>query len=576
MSLDSVTLSVIHNKFKEIVSEMDATLVNTAFSPIICDAMDMANGLYRADGRTIAQGERGLPIFVGNMEFMVANIADHFSESMTEGDVYLVNDPYHSGTHLNDVCLVKPFFVDDTVLTFLANTAHWVDVGGATPGGFSVTRDLYQEGIRIKPVRISDGGEAVETTRELVLNNVRLPRDSAGDLQAQINALHRGERRLKSILNEYGVETIRAAIDGLESSSKAQMVARIRELPDGHYSYTDFLDNDGVTKERLPISIDLVVDKGTMHLDFSGSARVARGPFNLPPSTTKSACHLTIKHMFPDIPINAGCFDPIDIKLPENSVVNAEAPAPTLGYISTTMRVVDTVMGVLAEAMPDEAPAQPFSTAMPMSISGQDVDDEPFVMVFYVGGGLGAYSDQDGLSFANPPMARSIVPASELYERDYPIMFTRRGARNDSEGPGKYRGGFGLTYEFELLSEEAEVSFLADRSEHMPNGVSGGGKAAGSRVTFTRDGKTYTTEFKSKGTGVGISTGDRVRLDTPGGGGHGNPRDRHPEAVRVDVAKGYVSVARARDEYGVVIVERNGEKVVDWVATEDQRGEQDG
>ena len=566
--VDPVTLSVIRGRFDQIVSEMDAVLVRSAFSPIIAEANDMTNGLFRADGRTVVQGDLGLPIFTGNMEFTVNAISKQYEGDMHEGDIFITNDPYIGGTHLMDMKLVKPYFVNGEFVTFIATTGHWTDIGSIVPGGFNgETTSIFQEGVRIPPLKLHDQGERNDEILELVFTNVRRPDDIRGDFKAQLNALTVGEERLDSLVEEYGVDTVAHAIGELEQRSEAQMRSHIEEIPDGSYSYADFMDNDGITDEPLPIKLTMTVDGSDVSLDFGESAASTAGPINIPRSCTVSACNIAFKHIYPDIPTNGGCFTPLNVTVSEESLLNAKPPSPTVGYTETSQRVLDTVFGALSEAIPDKVPAQSFSTSGGVIVSGT-ADDEEYMIVLPLAGGYGGSKSQDGLNHSTPPYARAQSPTIEVLESKYPVRFEEQRLRTDSGGAGQNRGGLGTSYIFEVLDADASVSMVGDRCDYTPGGVNGGQHAVGSEYVFVRNGSEDRPPMRTKAQDYPLGYGDVIHLRTPGGGGHGAPFDREPERVLTDVKQGYVSPAHAKDAYGVAIVEESGEYTVKESDTE--------
>lgn len=569
--LDPVTLSVIRGQVTQLTNEMDLTLVNSAFSPIICEANDMASGIFRPDGRTISQGDFGLPIFVGNMEFTVMSIAEAFDGDINPGDVFATNDPYVGGTHLLDVTLVKPYFRDGELLAFIANTGHWTDIAGSSPGGFTgKTTEIQQEGIRIKPVKLFKEGTLNEDLLELVLTNVRGSEDIRGDYKAQLNALSVGRERMDSLVDEYGTDTVQVAIEELENRSEHEMRSHIEEIPDGTYSFVDHMDNDGIRDTPLEIDLDLTVSGSDVHLDFTGSSPPCRGPVNAPRSCTVSACNIAFKHIYPDIPINAGCFAPLEFTIPEESFINAKPPRPTMGYTETSQRVLDTAFGALSKAIPEDVPAQSFSTSSGMSMGGETEDGE-FVFAYAISGGYGANAEQDGLSHGTPPYARARMPSVEVIEDQYPLRFREKRLRVDSAGAGRRRGGLGTKYDVEVLCDDAKFSCVGDRADHVPSGVVGGKSAKGTVLSFVRDGEEYVPPLRTKEQDLDLSSGDRLKIESPGGGGYGNPLEREPSRVLRDVELGYVTPASAETEYGVVVERTEGGYRVDEEETKMRR-----
>jgi N-methylhydantoinase B len=561
--IDPVTLSVIRGRVTQLTNEMDLTLVNSAFSPIICEANDMANGIYRPDGRTISQGNFGLPIFVGNMEFTVASIGDQFEGDINPGDIFMTNDPYVGGTHLMDITLVKPYFRNGDLLMFISNTGHWTDIGSANPGGFDgQSREIYQEGIRVKPVKLYTEGELNEDLLELLLTNVRRRGDIRGDYKAQLNALEVGEERLDELFADYGVETIEEAIEELERRSEQEMRSHIEEIPDGQYTDTDYVDNDGIKDTPLAINLEMLVSGSDILLNFTGSSKPCRGPLNAPKSCVVSACNIVFKHLYPEIPINAGCFAPLEFDIPEETFINAKPPRPTAGYTETSQRVLDVAQGALSKAIPDVVPAQSFSTSMGFSIGGE-TNEEDFVFSYAVSGGYGGMPDQDGLTHATPPYARARMPSVEVIEDQYPIEFNEKRIRPDSAGDGRYRSGAGTVYDLKMRADDLTFSCVGDRADHTPSGVNGGTNAKGFRLEFTIDGEQYVPPFKTKEQDLSLSSGDRMHIETPGGGGFGSPTDREPARVLRDVERGYISPEHAREVYDVAITQSDSQYQVD-------------
>lgn len=570
-SLDPVTLSVIRGQMTQLANEMDLTLVNSAFSPIICEANDMATGIFRPDGRTISQGDFGLPIFAGNMEITVTAIAEEFQDNIHPGDVFITNDPYIGGTHLLDMTLAKPYFHEGELMAFIANTGHWTDIGGGSPGGFTGgTTAIQQEGIRIEPVKLFKQGELNEDLLELVLSNVRHAEDIRGDYKAQLNALSVGEDRMRGLIDDYTGETIQNAIKELETRSEHEMRSRIDEIPDGAYSFVDYVDNDGVRDIPLKIDLDLTVSGSDVRLDFTGSSPQCRGPLNEPKSCTISACNIAFKHIYPDIPINAGCFAPLEFIIPDDSFLNAKPPRPTMGYTETSQRVLDAAFGALSQAIPEIVPAQSFSASLGMSMGGETSEGD-FVFAYAVSGGYGGSSEQDGLSHATPPYARARMPSVEVIEDQYPLRFHEKLLRPDSGGPGRRRGGLGTSYDIEVLCDEAMFSCVGDRADHSPSGVAGGKSAKGTILNFTRNGEQYTPPLRTKEQDLELSSGDRMHIKSPGGGGYGSPISREISRVRRDVEQRYISTDHAEEEYGVVVEQTDSGYRVNEAKTEELR-----
>ncbi|MBR0671643.1 hydantoinase B/oxoprolinase family protein [Neoroseomonas soli] len=553
-AIDPVTLAILNGRLEQIADEMDATLYRSAFNPIIAEARDACHGLYHAEtGDTLVQGTKGLPIFVGAMSFAVRSVIAKVAREggLQPGDTFLFNDPYDGGTHLNDFRLVRPVFRSGSLFCWLASVGHWVDIGGNVPGGYNPkATECFQEGVRFPPVRLVAAGEMRQDVLDIIAANSRLPISNWGDLNGQLNALDLGERRFHALLDEYGDATVSAAFDAFSTRAEALMRSAIQALPDGTYSFEDYLDNDGITDERLTIALDLTIRGDAMVLDFSRSSPPPQGPINISYATSVAACYVALKHVFTAVPANAGCLRPIDFVIPDTTLLGAKAPKPMAGYTETILRLIGVVFGALAEADPARATAAPFGTINALSLAGHRGDGSRWVMFSFFGGGLGGNPESDGLNHANNPISTATIPPVEILEAAYPVMFTQWALRPDSAGAGEHRGGLGAIYEIEVLTD-ADVFLLGERGKVPPFGVLGGEPAATNRFTWdTAEGKA-SPPLVSKVTDVKIRAGRRVRLETPGGGGWGPPAQRDPEKVRRDLRLGFITPAAARRDYGV-------------------------
>jgi N-methylhydantoinase B len=574
-SIDPILLAVLNGRLVQIADEMDATLYRSAFNPIIAEAHDACHGLYHAQtGATLVQGTTGLPIFVGAMAFAVKAVIDKANRdgNLEPGDTYLFNDPYDGGTHLNDFRLVRPLFWNGKLFAWLASVGHWLDVGGNVPGNFNAkATESFQEGFRIPPVKLVRSGVIQQDIIDILGANSRVPQSNWGDLNGQLNALDLGERRVQALLKDYGEELIVSALDLLTARAEKLMRANIAALPDGTYSYDDFLDNDGITDVPLKIALDLTISGEKMRLDFSRSSPPCDGPLNIALSTTVACCYVALKHIFTDVPANAGCLAPIEFVIPNTTLLGVSAPRPVGGYTETILRVIDTVFGAYAKVAPQRANGSPFATINALSLSGWREHGRRWVMFCFFGGGLGGNPETDGLNHGNNPISTATIPPAEILESLYPVMFTQWALRPDSGGPGLNRGGLGAIYEIEALAEGAtDVSLLGERGKFPPFGVNGGKSAALNRFIYQSASGEHAPPLVSKVTDIRVDAGRKVRLETPGGGGFGNPSTRDPVRVARDVNLGYVTPAAARKDYGVVIGE---DGTLDTAATAALRSE---
>ncbi len=559
-SLDPVTLAVLKGRLEQIADEMDATLFRSAFNPIIAEAHDASHGLYHAEtGETLVQGKSGLPVFVGAMSFAVKAVIDRAARSggIAPGDVYIFNDPYEGGTHLSDFKLVRPFFHDGELFCYLASVGHWHDVGGNVPGNYNpVATECFQEGMLIPPVKLYDKGEFRPDIVEILKANSRLPGSLYGDLNGQINALELGEQRLGALLSEYGADTVAGALQELRDRAGQLMTSYIRDLPDGTYSADDYLDNDGITDEPLKIGLDIKIADGRMMLDFSRTSDACAGPVNISRSTAIASCYVALKHVFRDVPANAGVLDPIDFVIPEGSLLSVTAPKPVGGYTETILRVIDAIFVALSGAAPDRVNGCAYGTINALSLAGHRKDGRRWVMFSFFGGGHGGNPEGDGLNHGNAPISTATIPPLEILEAAYPVQFTQWALRPDSAGAGEQRGGNGATYEVKLLEEQADVFLFGERGKYAPPGVVGGGHGALNRFHYQQADGEHEPPMKSKMVGIKLTKGQTVRLDTPGGGGYGDPLGRDLQEIADDVRLGYLTAECARRDYLCVVDER--------------------
>ena len=556
-ALDPVTFAILTGRLEQIADEMDATLYRSAFNPIIAEARDACHGLYHATtGATLVQGSKGLPIFVGAMAFAVKAVIDKVDgNGIDEGDTFIFNDPYAGGTHLNDFRLVRPLMRGGKVYAWLASVGHWLDIGGNVPGGYNPrATESFQEGVLIPPVKLIRAGVLQQDVVDILAANSRLPRSNWGDLNGQLNALDLGERRFHALIDEYGDEVVAAALQAASARAEALMRANIAKLPDGTYSFEDYLDNDGIVDERLTIALDMIIAGDRMVLDFSRTSPPCLGPVNISHATAVACCYVALKHVFTEVPANAGCLAPIEFVIPGTTFLGVVAPRPVAGYTETILRMIGVVFGAIAQADPARATAAPFGTINALSVAGHRAGGDRFVMFCFFGGGLGASPDSDGLNHANNPISTATIPPAEILEASYPVMFTQWALRPDSAGPGRHRGGVGAVYEVEVLAPGgADVSLLGERGRYAPFGVDGGGPAALNRFTYDTLEGPASPPMASKITGVRLRQGERLRLESPGGGGHGNPRTRPPAQVARDVLRGFVSADSAAKDYAVAV-----------------------
>lgn len=542
MSIDPITLSVIQAGLAQVCDEMDMAFSRAAFSPVIAEANDRSDGIYAAeDGALIAQGAGGLPVFVGTMQDstgqLIGRIRDGVTAAPVPGDIYIVNDPYLGGTHLMDVRFARPFYRGGEVFCWLSNTGHWPDTGGAVPGGFSASATaVEQEGLRLPPVKLFKEGVLDQEIYAIICSNVRVADQRIGDVKAQAAALQVGADRLAALLDRYGDDVVRAAIEELRMRAAAQMRALIDEIADGMYSSVAWIDSDGVVNEPLAIRLRVEKTAGHLRFDFGESSAPCLGPMNSVRATTLSSVYLAMRHIFPEVPISAGAFEPLEVLGIEGTFLDATYPRPVSGCAAeVSQRIAEAVFAALIEALPDRVTAAPAGTSGNFALGGYDpATGRDFVMYQLSGGGYGGNADHDGLANGCSTIGISKAPPIEIMEQNFPVLYHRYALREGSGGAGRHRGGLGLEYEIELRRGTAQASFVMDHGRFGPQGALGGSDGAVNEVEVTQGGVSFVPEHLSKAQDIPLQAGDRVRVRTPGGGGYGDPEARDPALTDED------------------------------------------
>lgn len=578
MALDPITLSVIQFGLQQVCDEMDLSFSRAAFSPVIAEANDRSDGIYSAeDGSLIAQGAGGLPVFVGTMQYSTRVLTDRIRDGITPApkpdDIYIVNDPYLGGTHLMDVRFARPFYRHGKLFCWLSNTGHWPDTGGSVPGGFSAAAtSVEQEGLRLPPVKLFKEGHLDEEIYAIICSNIRVADQRIGDVMAQAAALKVGEDRLNDLMDRYGDDVMVEAIAELRTRAATQMRALIRDIPDGVYSSVAWVDSDGVVNE--PLAIQLAIEKSgdTLTFDFEGSSPPCIGPMNSVLATTLSSVYLAMRHIFPEVPISAGAFEPLTITGVENTFLDARYPRPVSGCAAeVSQRIAEAVFAALVDALPDRVTAAPAGTSGNFALGGHNAEkNQDFVMYQLSGGGYGGNADHDGLANGCSTIGISKAPPIEIMEQSFPVLYHRYALREGSGGAGYHRGGFGLEYEVEIRKAEARASFVMDHGRYGPQGVRGGKDGAVNTVTVWQDGQPSVPPHLSKQQDIPLRSGDRVVVETPGGGGYGDPMTRDPKAVKMDVLLERYTHDQAKELFGVILT-NDGE--IDIDATKIQRNQ---
>ncbi|MCF6320245.1 MAG: hydantoinase B/oxoprolinase family protein [Rhizobiaceae bacterium] len=558
-SIDPITLSVIQAGLQQVCDEMDLSFSRAAFSPVIAEANDRSDGIYSAqDGSLIAQGAGGLPVFVGTMQYSTRTLIERIAQGITPApkpdDIYIVNDPYLGGTHLMDVRFARPFYRGDEIFCWLSNTGHWPDTGGSVPGGFSASATaVEQEGLRLPPVRLFKQGVLDEEIYAIICSNIRVADQRIGDVKAQAAALMVGEKRLHELLDRYGDETVSEAIAELRTRAASQMRVCISQIKDGTYNSVAWVDSDGVVNEPLEIRLAVTKSNDELTFDFTGSSPPCMGPMNCVLATTLSSVYLAMRHIFPQVPISAGAFEPLKVIRPDNTFLDAQYPRPVSGCAAeVSQRIAEAVFAALVIPLPDLVTAAPAGTSGNFALGGYDpARDRDFVMYQLSGGGYGGNANHDGLTNGCSTIGISKAPPVEIMEQAFPVLYHHYALREGSAGAGKYRGGFGLDYEVELRRGRATASFVMDHGRFGPQGALGGNDGEPNKVTVWQSGKPHIPEHLSKEQDIQLLPGDRVHVQTPGGGGYGDPKQRDKNAILEDVRLGRYSAKQAKELYGV-------------------------
>ena len=534
---DPITTEVVRNKLEGIANEMQSTLFRSSFSPIVKEGLDASASLFTIDGETLAQAI-ALPFHLATLIPIVKKIIEEFQlDQMADKDIYIMNDPYMGGTHLPDIALVMPIFSGGELIAFSAAMTHHQDVGGMSPGSVPTNAtEIFQEGIRIPPLKYSDKGVINDTLLKILKLNVRLPDSFEGDLNAQIAACEIGRRRISDLEVRYSAKVLKNIFLDLLNRSESMTRQAIMALPDGTHAYFDYLDNDGIdldTPIKIEVSVRVMGD--SVEIDFSGTSQQVRGPFNLMPSGAYAAAYFAVHALTdPNIPTNGGCFRPIKLLLPEKSIVNPEEPAPVNARTSTMKRVAGCITGALGQFVPERAPADAAGEMLLLAFGGDRIDGSRYVVGELIASGSGASEGMDGVDVIETDGTNCMNLPVEALEMDVPIRVHKTELNTGSGGSGKFRGGLGLVREYEILHGTVIFTHRGERHSHPARGLMGGepgGKAYSKIKRY--DGKEIVIKSKIVET---LRIGDRISVQTAGGGGYGRPADRPDYLKKNDVA----------------------------------------
>ena len=551
-TIDPITTEIIRSAFTAAADEMNATLIRSAYTPVIYEMKDCSVALLDDEHRVLGQSA-GLPIFLGNLEICTRLAEETYGrEAWREGDVWIMNDSYMTGTHLNDMTVFGPIFVDGTLSGFAASRAHWLDVGAKDPGGPMDSTEIYQEGIRLGPLKVVEGGVQRPDITDLLGRNSRFSHPAVGDLGAQIACVRTGQRRLEAIIAKYGIDTIREARDEIFAQTERLERAAVAALPDGVYRAEGALDNDGVGHGPCWVRLTVEIEGEQMTIDLTGTDDAQGGPVNCGEAQAISACRVAYKLLInPDNPPNGGAFRPLKVMTRRGSMLAAEVPSPCQWYFTPLGLLIDLVVKALSDVVPDQAAGASYGDSMVIGIAGVDhrngrpwFDLEPTV------GGWGAWRGSDGEDglINNVNGSLKDLPI-EVLETKYPMRMTHYGYRVDSGGAGRWRGGNGIIREYTLDGEQAELFLWFERSVTPAWGLFGGSQAT-PPVVVVNPGRSDEQRML-KTSRFGLRRGDVVRTMTGGGGGFGPQAERDPSLVRADVENRHLTVEKAKTAYGV-------------------------
>jgi N-methylhydantoinase B len=551
--LNPITVEVIRYAFIAASDEMKLNLTRTAHNPVIYEALDFSVAIFDRRYRMIAQSS-GMAIFLGSLGTAIECVVEDIgAENLRPGDIYLFNDPYAQGNHLNDVTTVMPVFDGGELVAFTSTRAHWLDLGAKDTGGSIDCTDIVQEGLWFRSIRLYRAGELDESIWRIIRHNVRYAENMLGDLSAQVAASRTGERRALEIFSRHGRATVEAAIDEMVRQSEERAFASIRAMRDGVYEAEAFLDNDGVGNEPVPIRVRATVAGDRIHIDLTGTSPQVPGPINCGEPATLSACRTVVKALTgPNVPATEGDFAPLDLTVPEGCMFNARYPATSFMYGASLALLIDVLVRALGAATPNHMLAGHYATLHGLIIVGKDRDGSLYIQQEAQVGGCGASPDQDGesaLIYVGTGDTR-IIPA-EIVEARYPLRLESFALRQDSAGAGRTRGGLGIVRRYRILGDEAFLTEITDRNVTPPWGMAGGRAAQPCRSVVQRPGEPPRLDRKPRM--LRVPAGTLISAESGGGGGWGDPLQRDVEAVHRDVAAGYVSVEAALREYGVEI-----------------------
>ncbi|MFQ5898637.1 MAG: hydantoinase B/oxoprolinase family protein [Candidatus Methylomirabilia bacterium] len=550
--MDPISFEVFRHALVGAAEQMSAIIWRTSFSTVIREMLDFSTAIFDREGRIVAQACR-IPVHLNSMSRSLrTTITRAFPvESLGPGDIVLMNDPYWGGQHLPDFQTFMPVFVDRELVAICGSLGHHLDVGGMRPGSYAGdATEIYQEGLRIPPIKIAEGGRLNPRLIDLIAANIRQPEKTLGDLRAQTAALEVGAQAVVELVERYGVGTFREYSDEAIASSERRMRACLREIPAGTYTAEYFVDDDGVDNELVRVAARVVVGEGEVTVDYTGSSPQRRAPINATLASTESATYYVIMAIAdPTIPSNYGCYEPIHLIAPEGSVVNAAPPAPVVGRMAISHTITNLLLAAFSEALPHRVTAAYYGMSNVHTFSGESGTGKGWIFLDIEVGGWGARPTKDGLDCYSQGVHNLANTPIEMVESAYLLRFHRYELLPDSGGAGRFRGGLGVARDIEFLDERGSLNTQFDKFEVSPFGLFGGGPGARGQLLLESNGK---TEFlRSKTVNRQLKRGDILRMRTQGGGGYGDPRQRDPGLILQDLREGKVTPDGVRRDYGL-------------------------
>ena len=553
MRTDSITFEVVNNALIGVAEQMAVTILRTSYSTVVREMLDYSTAVFDPAGRIIAQSCR-IPIHLNSMSRSLRTTLDQAIaiEDWRPGDIIVTNDPYLGGQHLPDIQTFLPVFSDGELVAICGTLAHHLDVGGMRPGSYAGDAvEIYQEGLRLPPIKLFEDGRLNERLFALIASNIRQPETTIGDLRAQSAALEIGRDGIMELVGRYGVETLRNCMDDAIESSELRLREKVKELPDGTYEGVFFVDDDGIEDEQIRIVTKITIDGASIHVDFTGTDRQRRAPINATISSCESATYFAILSVLdPTIPANYGVYEPIAITAPEGTVVNALPPAPVVGRNAITHTIVNALIMALSQVVPERITAAYYGMSNVHILSGDGTGERPGWILFDIEvGGAGARPDKDGIDCYSQGIHNLANTPIEMIEMTYPLRFQRYEFIPDTGGIGRQRGGMGVRRDIEFLDESGTLETQFDKFKVAPFGLFGGGPGATGKMFLNPDGPD-SMALASKTVAAKLRRGDVFSMSTQGGGGYGEPAERDPAAIARDVKAGKVSAERARADYG--------------------------